>query len=224
MPITDWPKGERPREKLLTKGANALSEAELLAIVLRTGTRGKSAVDLGRDLLERYGTLSALFASDFERLLSVRGLGLAKSVQLQAVIELARRALEEQLKAGANLNSPSAVRDFLRLSLRWQDKEIFFGIFLDAQNRVLATEELSKGTLTQTSVFPREIVKRALYFNAAAMIFAHNHPSGLAEPSRADEVLTQALKQALALVDVKVLDHFIVGGSTTMSFAERGLL
>jgi DNA repair protein RadC len=224
MPITDWPKGERPREKLLTKGAKALSEAELLAILLRTGVPGKSAVDLGRGLLEQYGSLSALFASNLERLLHVRGLGLAKAVQLQAVIELARRALEEDLKPGVNLNSPKAVRDFLRLELLQQDKEVFIGIFLDAQNRVLATEHLSEGTLTQTPVFPREVVKRALYFNAAALIFAHNHPSGLAEPSRADEVLTQALKQALGLIDVKVLDHFIVGGSTTMSFAERGLL
>jgi DNA repair protein RadC len=224
MPITDWPKGERPREKLLTKGAEALSEAELLAILLRTGLRGRSAVDLGRDLLEQYGSLSALFASDLERLLHVRGLGLAKAVQLQAVIELARRALEEELKPGVNLNSPKAVRDFLRLTLLRQDKEVFLGIFLDAQNRVLATEHLSEGTLTETPVFPREVVKRALSLNAAALIFAHNHPSGTAEPSRADEALTQALKQALGLVDVKVLDHFIVGGSTTMSFAERGLL
>ena len=224
MAISDWPKGERPREKLLTKGARALSEAELLAIVLRTGVPGKSAVDLGRELLHQYGNLSSLFASDLERLLLTKGLGYAKAVQLQAVIELARRALEEQLEPGVNLNSPKAVRDFLRLALLRQDKEVFLGIFLDAQNRVLATEELSEGTLTQTSVFPREVVKRALRHNAAALIFAHNHPSGLAEPSRADEILTQALKQALTLIDVKVLDHFIVGGSQTMSFAERGLL
>jgi DNA repair protein RadC len=224
MAINDWPEGERPREKLLTKGARALSEAELLAIVLRTGVSGKSAVDLGRELLQQYGNLSALFASDLERLLLTKGLGYAKAVQLQAVIELARRALEEQLTPGVNLNSPKAVRDFLRLALLRQDKEVFLGIFLDSQNRVLATEHLSEGTLTQTSVFPREVVKRALHHNAAALIFAHNHPSGLAEPSRADEVLTQALKQALTLIDVKVLDHFIVGGSHTMSFAERGLL
>jgi DNA repair protein RadC len=224
MAINDWPQGERPREKLVSKGARALSEAELLAIVLRTGVTGKSAVDLGRELLHQHGNLSALFASDLERLLQTKGLGHAKAVQLQAVIELARRALEEQLKPGVNLNSPKAVRDFLRLTLLRQDKEVFLGIFLDAQNRVLATEPLSEGTLTQTSVFPREVVKRALHHNAAALIFAHNHPSGLAEPSRADEVLTQALKHALTLIDVKVLDHFIVGGSQTMSFAERGLL
>jgi len=224
MGINDWPEGERPREKLLSKGARALSEAELLAIVLRTGVSGKSAVDLGRELLQQYGNLSSLFASDLERLLLTKGLGYAKAVQLQAVIELARRALEEQLKPGVNLNSPKAVRDFLRLALLRQDKEVFLGIFLDAQNRVVATEHLSEGTLTQTSVFPREVVRRALHHNAAALIFAHNHPSGLAEPSRADEVLTQALKHALTLVDVKVLDHFIVGGSHTLSFAERGLL
>ena len=224
MAIPDWPEGERPREKLLTKGAKALSEAELLAIVLRTGMRGKSAVDLGRELLQQFGSLSILLASDLERLLNVQGLGLAKAVQLQAVIELARRALEEQLKSRNNISSPQAVRDFLRLELLRQDKEVFFGIFLDAQNGVIAAEELSNGTLTQTTVFPREVVKRALHHHAAAVIFAHNHPSGLAEPSRADEALTQALKQALALVDVKVLDHFIVGRGEPMSFAERGIL
>jgi len=224
MAIPDWPEGERPREKLLTRGAKALSEAELLAIVLRTGMRGKSAVDLGRELLQQFGSLSILLASDLERLLRVQGLGLAKAVQLQAVIELARRALEEQLKSRNNISSPQAVRDFLRLELLRQDKEVFFGIFLDAQNGVIAAEELSNGTLTQTTVFPREVVKRALHHHAAAVIFAHNHPSGLAEPSRADEALTQALKQALALVDVKVLDHFIVGRGEPMSFAERGIL
>lgn len=224
MAINDWPEGERPREKLLEKGAGALSVAELLAVILRTGVAGKTAVDMGRDLMQEFGTLTALFAADLESLLRIKGIKQAKAVQLQAIMELARRALEEELKAGVNLNSPTAVKDFLRLALIRQDKEVFVGIFLDAQNRVLGTEELSEGTLTQTSVFPREVVKRALQRRAAAVIFAHNHPSGLAEPSRADEVLTQALKQALALVDVKVLDHFIVGGSTTMSFAERGLL
>ena len=159
MAISDWPAGERPREKLLTKGASALSEAELLAILLRTGVPGKSAVDLGRELLQEYGNLSSLFASDLERLLAVKGLGYAKAVQLQAVIELARRALEEQLEPGLNLNSPKAVRDFLRLTLRSQDKEVFLGIFLDAQNRVLAVEELSSGTLTQTSVFTRAVLR-----------------------------------------------------------------
>jgi DNA repair protein RadC len=175
MAINDWPQDERPREKLLTKGAAALSAAELLAIVLRTGTQGKSAVDLGRELLQQCGSLSSLFGADLDRLLLIKRLGNAKAVQLQAVIELARRALEEEIKPGLNLNSPKAVRDFLRLTLRSQDKEVFLGIFLDAQNRVLAVEELSNGTLTQTSVFPREVVKRALKSNAAAVVFAHNH-------------------------------------------------
>ncbi len=155
---------------------------------------------------------------------TVKGLGLAKSTTLSAVIELLKRALQERIQPGVNLSSPAAVRDYLRLQLLRNDKEVFLGIFLDAQNRIVASEHLSEGTLTQTSVFPREVVRRALYHNAAAVIFAHNHPSGLAEPSRADELLTQALKQALALVDVKVLDHFIVGTGAPMSFAERGLL
>jgi len=175
MAINDWPQDERPREKLVAKGAVALSAAELLAIVLRTGAPGKSAVDLGRELLQECGSLSSLFSADLDRLQLFKGLGAAKAVQLQAVIELARRVLEEKLKPGLNLNSPKTVRDFLRLTLRSQDTESFLGIFLDAQNRVLAVEELSKGTLTQTSVFPREVVKRALKSNAAAVVFAHNH-------------------------------------------------
>jgi DNA repair protein RadC len=222
--IKDWPEDDRPREKLLKHGAARLSDAELLALFLRTGMPGRSALDLGRELCGRFGSVSALLAADFGELIALAGLGQAKATQLMAVLELARRALQEQLKAGVNLGSPQAVREYLRLSLRYPDKEVFLGVFLDAQNRVVATEELSHGTLTQTSVFPREVVRRALHYNAAAVIFAHNHPSGLAEPSRADEVLTQALKQALALVDVKVLDHFIVGGNAALSFAERGLL
>ena len=225
MGISNWPRGEGPREKLIDKGAAALSEAELLAILLVTGgARGQSAVDLGRELLKRFGNLSALLSADLPRLREVKGLGEAKAVKLSAVIELLRRALKEEIDPRVNLSSPGAVRDYLRLALSRTDKEVFLGIFLDAQNRVVGSEMLSHGTLTQTSVFPREVVKRALYHDAAAMIFAHNHPSGLTEPSRADEVLTQALKQALALVDVKVLDHFIIGANRAMSFAERGLL
>ena len=224
MAIRHWPRGEGPREKLVARGAQALSEAELLAIVLRTGVKGKSAVDLARELLKRFGSLSALLASDLPRLQEVKGLGPAKAVTISAVIELLRRVLKEEIDPRVNLSSPGAVRDYLRLALSRSDKEVFLGIFLDAQNRVVGSEVLSEGTLTQTSVFPREVVKRALHHNAAAMIFAHNHPSGLIEPSRADEVLTNALKQALALVDVKVLDHFIVGANQAMSFAERGLL
>ena len=224
MAITDWPLDDRPREKLIAKGAAALSDAELVAIFLRTGIRGRSAVDLARDSLARFGSLSALFAADLASLTAVSGLGSAKYVQLQAVLEMARRALREKLDRGSALSSPQAVRDYLRLKLQGQPHEIFVGVFLDAQNRVLAVEEMFRGTLTQTSVYPREVVKRALAHNAAALIFAHNHPSGIAEPSRSDEALTQALKQALALVDVKVLDHFVIGAGAAMSFAERGLL
>lgn len=224
MAITDWPADDRPREKLLTKGPAALSDAELLAIFLRTGVTGKSAVDLARELLANFGSLSRLFAASEQEFCALPGLGPAKYVQLRAVLEMAKRGLHEELRSGDALSSPKAVRDYLRLLLHGRQEEIFVAIFLDAQNRVIATEELFRGTLTQTSVYPREVVKRALHFNAAAVIFAHNHPSGVAEPSRADESLTQALKQALALIDVKVFDHFIIAGSAVMSFSERGLL
>jgi DNA repair protein RadC len=224
MAIPDWPESERPREKLLKNGAAYLSDAELLALFLRTGMVGKSAVDLARELLMRFDSLTGLFAANQTAFCQVPGMGPAKYAQLQAVLEMARRALAEELKSGDAMNSPKSVRDYLRLSLEGKKHEIFVGIFLDAQNRAIAAEELFNGTLTQTSVYPREVVKRALHHNAAAMIFAHNHPSGVAEPSQADEILTQSLKQALALVDVKVLDHFIVGGGTAMSFAERGLI
>jgi DNA repair protein RadC len=224
MAITDWPLADRPRERLIQKGAESLSDAELVAILLRTGAKGRSALDLARDLLARFGSVSALFAADLEALCATAGLGTAKYAQLAAVMEMARRALRERLDRGSALSSPQSVRDYLRLKLQERPHEVFVAVFLDAQNRVLAVEELFRGTLTQTSVYPREIVKRALHHNAAGVIFAHNHPSGVAEPSRSDEALTQALKQALALVDVKVLDHFVIGGGTAMSFAERGLL
>ena len=224
MAITDWPEDERPREKLLTKGAASLSEAELLAIFLRTGVPGKSAVDLARELLREFGSLTALFAAGKRDFCRMHGLGPAKYVQLQAVLEMARRALGEKMKAGDALTSPGAVKDYLRLALAGREHEVFAAVLLDAQNRVIAVEELFRGTLTQTSVYPREVVKQALHHNAAAVIFAHNHPSGTAEPSGADQVLTQALKSALALVDVRVLDHFIIGGGAALSFAERGLL
>jgi DNA repair protein RadC len=224
MAIIDWPVDDRPREKLLSKGPGSLSDAELLAIFLRTGTKGQSAVDLARSLLNRFGSLAGLLAAGRDAFCAVPGLGSAKYAQLQAATELVRRALAAQMKSGINLSSPEAVRDFLRLSIQDRQVEIFLGLFLDAQNRVIAVEELFSGTLTQTSVFPREVVRTALHHNAAAVIFAHNHPSGVAEPSRADETLTQALKQALALIDVRVLDHFVVGRGATLSFAERGLL
>jgi DNA repair protein RadC len=224
MGITDWPEDERPRERLLKLGAASLSEAELLAIFLRTGVAGKSAVELGRDLLGRFGSLQRLFAAPLDDVAAVRGLGPAKYVQLQAVIEMARRALAEQIQDRDAMSSPQAVRDYLRLSLGARPHEVFVAMFLDAQNRLLGCEELFRGTLTQTSVYPREVVKTALRYNAAGVIFAHNHPSGVAEPSRADELLTQTLRQALCLVEIKTLDHFIVAGSKTISFAERGLL
>jgi DNA repair protein RadC len=224
MNISDLPLDERPREKLLAKGPDALSDAELVAILFRTGVRGRSAIDLARDVLKRCGSLSGLLGADRSVFDLVPGLGAAKYAQVQAVLEMSRRALRERIDRETALSSPQAVRDYLRLKLHGKAHEVFVAVFLDAQNRVLAVEDLFRGTLTQTSVFPREIVKRALYFNAAAIIFAHNHPSGVAEPSRADEALTQTLKHTLALVDVKVLDHFVVGGDAAMSFAERGLL
>jgi DNA repair protein RadC len=224
MAICDWPEDDRPREKLLQRGAQALSDAELLAIFLRTGVAGKSAVDMARDLVIQFGGLTRLFAASRTEFCAVHGLGDAKYAQLQAVLEMARRALAEEMRQGDALASPAAVRDYLRLALAGKAYEVFCVVFLDTQHRVLAVEELFRGTLTQTSVYPREVVKRALAHNAAALILAHNHPSGLAEPSRADETLTQALKSALALVDVNIIDHFIVGNGYAMSFAERGLL
>lgn len=224
MAITDWPEGERPREKLLTRGAQALSDAELLAIFLRVGVKGKSAVALARELVDHFGSLTRLFAAPRHEIDRFPGLGPAKYAQLQAVLEMARRALAEEMRAGDALSSPAAVRDFLRLRLQGLAHEVFMAVFLDAQNRVLAAEELFRGTLTQTSVYPREVVKRALAHNAGGVILAHNHPSGVAEPSQADRWLTDQLRHALALVDVRVLDHFIVAGGRGLSFAERGWL
>jgi DNA repair protein RadC len=222
--ITDWPVSERPRERLLAHGPEALADAELLAILLRTGVRGKSAVDVARDLIVRFGSIAKLLAADPRQLATQPGLGGAKLAQLLAVIELARRVLREELSRGNALSSPRAVRDFLQLTFSGRQREVFLALLLDAQHRVIAVEELFSGTLTQTSVYPREVVKTALRHNAAALIFAHNHPSGVAEPSSADELLTRTLKSALALVDIQVLDHFIVAGGATTSFAERGLL
>ena len=225
MAITDWPADERPRERLLKQGAGALSDAELLAIFLRVGVAGMSAVDLARILLERFGSLNRLFAATQAEVAAVPGLGPAKYAQLQAVFELVRRALAEELRDRDTLASPGAVRDYLRLNLGGLGHEVFFALWLDAQNRLLASEALFSGTLTQTSVYAREVVKKALAHNAAAVVFAHNHPSGVAEPSAADRQLTSALKASLALVDVKVLDHFVVAGNVApLSFAERGWL
>jgi DNA repair protein RadC len=224
MAITDWPEGERPREKLLSRDAASLSDAELLAIFLRTGVAGKSAVDLARELLIRFGDLTRLVSAGESDFCATKGMGQAKFVQLQAVLEMSRRALREELQGGDALNSPRAVRDYLQLLLGARQQEVFLVLFLDTQQRVIASEELFHGTLSQTSVYPREVVKRALAHNAAAVILAHNHPSGVAEPSQSDQLLTGALKQALAMVDVRVLDHFIVAVGQTLSFAEKGLI
>ena len=224
MSIAAWPANERPRERLVAQGAAALTDAELLAVVLGTGCAGATSLDVARDLLARYRGLSALFAESIDRLASARGLGTAKAAKLVAGVEIARRLLREEVTHGSALTSPKAVRDYLRLSLASLPHETFVALFLDSQHRLLAADELFRGTLAQTSVYPREIVKAALSRNAAAVIFAHNHPSGVAEPSRADELLTQALKQALALVDIRTLDHFVVAGHRVVSFAERGLL
>jgi DNA repair protein RadC len=224
MRIRDWPRGDRPRERLLAQGAAVLSDVELVALLVRTGTAGRSAIDLARDVLVRFGGLAPLCAAPVADVAAVPGFGPARSVMFAAAAELVRRSLVECARARDALVSPQAVRDYLRLTLGARPCEVFIGLFLDSQNRVLASEELFRGTLAQTSVYPREVVKAALAHNAAAMIFAHNHPSGVAEPSRADELLTQALKQALALVDIRTLDHFVVAGGQLTSFAERGLL
>lgn len=223
MAISDWPAAERPRERLLALGAGALSDAELLAVFLRTGVRGRSAVDVARELLARFGGFAGLLGAG-RAAQCVKGMGATKAAQLAAVLEVARRCLREDLRTGNTLTSPAAVRDYLRLALAGREHEVFVVLFVDAQHRVIRCEELFRGTLTQTSVYPREIVKAALAANAAAVIFAHNHPSGVAQPSQADELLTRQLKEALALVEVKVLDHFIVAGNQCLSFAERGLL
>ena len=224
MPITDWPAAERPREKLLMHGAEALTDAELLALFLRIGVAGKTAVDLARELLTAFGGLNRLFAAGRADFTAVHGMGDAKYAQLQAVLEMARRALREGMHQGVNLASPQAVKDYLILGLSSLPHEVFHVLFLDAQHRLIASEELFRGTLMQTSVYPREIVKRALAHNAAAVILAHNHPSGVAEPSPADRLLTDALKSALTLVDVRVLDHFVIAGRNALSFAEHGWL
>jgi DNA repair protein RadC len=221
MAISDLRPEERPRERLLARGARALSDAELVAILLRTGLRGKSAVDLADDLLRRFGSMAKMLESDLR---GIKGLGPAKSAQFAAAFEILRRSLDEKLKERSALTSPGAVRDYLRLTLGRKDEEVFVCLWLDAQHKVTSVEEAFRGTLTQTSVYPREIVKAALARNAAAVIFAHNHPSGVAQPSQADELLTRNLREALALVEVKVLDHFIVAGNQAISFAERGLL
>jgi len=224
MPITDWPADERPREKLLLRGADALSDAELLAIFLRTGTRGKSAVDLARDLLNQFGNLRALLGAGQQQFCSGHGLGSAKYAQLQAVLEMGRRHLRETLERGSALTSPDQTRDYLSARLRGYPHEVFACLFLDNRHRVIHFAELFQGTIDGATVHPREVVKQALAHNAAALIIAHNHPSGVAEPSQADQRITERLKAALALVEIRVLDHLVIGDGETVSFAERGLL
>ncbi|MGQ0657240.1 MAG: RadC family protein [Chromatiales bacterium] len=224
MAIRDWPEQERPREKLLERGAVALSDAELLAIFLRTGVHGKSAVDLARDLLGELGGLRPLLDAEAKQFLSAKGAGPAKYVQLQAALELGRRYLECTLRREGPLTSPRATRDYLKSRLCGHVREVFACLFLDNRHRVLAFEELFLGSIDAASVHPREVVRAALRHNAAAVIFAHNHPSGVAEPSAADEHLTRRLKEALLLVDIRVLDHFVIGDGDPVSFAERGLL
>jgi DNA repair protein RadC len=224
MTIRDWPPDARPREKLLERGAGALSDAELLAIFLRTGVRGQSAVDLARGLLQHFDGLRALLESPPQAFLAVRGTGTAKYVQLQAALELGRRYLEAGLRRDDALTSPAATRRFLKLRMLAYDREVFACLFLDNRHRVIAFEELFFGTIDTASVHPREVLKAALRHNAAALILTHNHPSGVAEPSRADELLTRRLKEALALVDIRVLDHIVIGDGDPVSLAERGLL
>ncbi|WP_295684940.1 DNA repair protein RadC [uncultured Nevskia sp.] len=224
MSITDWPEDERPREKLLLRGAAVLSDAELLAIFLRTGVVGRSAVDLARDLLIRFGSLRGLLKASRQDFCAAHGLGDAKYAQLQAVMEIARRHLAEAMNERTALPNPAATRDFLRLKLRDLDHEVFCALFLDSQNQVIGFETLSIGTINAADVYPREVLKKALRAQAAAVIFAHNHPSGIAEPSLADRALTNRLRDALALIDVRVLDHFVVGEGQPVSFAERGWL
>jgi DNA repair protein RadC len=224
MAIRDWPSDERPREKLLEKGAAALSDAELLAILLRTGTAGRSAVDLARDALKSFHSLRKLIAADRQRFCAVPGLGPARFAELQAAIEIARRQLTEPLKTGPSLGSPRATSDFLTAKLRDLEHEVFCCLYLDKRHRLIEFQELFRGTIDGASVHPREIVKLALQRNCAAVIVAHNHPSGVAEPSQADELITQRVKEALALVDIRLLDHIIVGDGVSVSLAERGLI
>lgn len=225
MAITDWPTDERPREKLLERGADALTDAELLALFLRTGSRGKSAVELGREIMARFGSFSALLTATEKDLKAVKGIGIAKMTLLAAVMEISKRLLTEELnQQEIVLTSSDSVKRYLQLHYHNRKYEAFVILFLDVKNRLIEAKEMFKGTLTRTSVYLREVVKEALNLNAANVILSHNHPSGVPDPSRADIDLTQLLKDALRLVDVNVLDHIVVAGNSTCSFAEQGLL
>jgi DNA repair protein RadC len=222
MSIKLWPEQERPREKLLAHGSVALSDAELLAIFLRTGVRGCSAVELARRLLAEFGGLRQLLEANIDEFTQHMGLGPAKYAQLQAVLEMGRRHLAATIARESALESPQAVRDFLKAKLRHEPHEVFACLFMDTKHRVLAFEVLFYGTIDGASVYPRQVVKRALAHNAAALILTHNHPSGVSEPSQADKILTERLKEALALIDVRILDHFIVGDGEPLSMVEHG--
>ncbi len=224
MHIRDWPAQERPREKLIARGPAALSEAELLAVVLRHGHRGASALDLARMLLTGFGSLRGLLTASLAELSRHRGVGPTRWAELQAALELARRHHLERLRSGPSLTSPRAARDFLIARLRDREHEVFCCLFLDSRHRLISFEELFRGTVDGASVHPREVVKQALARNATAVILAHNHPSGVAEPSQADEIITTRLRDALALVDIRVLDHLIIGDGTCASLAERGVV
>lgn len=222
MSIRDWPAAERPREKLLEHGSGSLSDAELLAIFLRTGVSGKSAVDLARHLLNQFGSLRALLEADLGAFSEQLGLGPAKFAQLQAVLEMGRRHLAERMRQKTALENPQVVRDYLKAMLRHEPHEVFGCLFLDSKHQVLTFETLFRGSIDNTAVHPREVVKRSLANNAAALILCHNHPSGNTDPSQADRLLTKRLQKALELIDVRVLDHFIVGDGEPLSMAECG--
>lgn len=224
MTIKDLPAQARPREKMLSRGPSALSDVELLAILLRTGMAGKNVFQLAQELLDTFGGLSGLLNTGTTELEAIKGLGPAKRAEVAAVLELSRRGLAEQLRERQALHAPEAVKQYVQLHLAHKNHEVFAVLFLDNQNRLQAMEELFRGTLSQTSVYPREVVLRALHHQAAAVVLCHNHPSGSVQPSRADETLTQTLKAALALVDVRVLDHVIVAQGQALSMAEQGLL
>lgn len=223
MAITDWPASERPREKLLSKGATSLTDAELMAIFLRTGVRGKSAVDLARDLLHEFGSLRSILLADQTQFCSAKGLGEAKFTQLQAVLEMGRRHLQEGLSRGESFTNPAEVKQFVQAKLRDYPHEVFAVLFLDNKHRLIAFEELFTGSINSASVYPREIMRRVLKHNAAAVILAHNHPSGVAEPSSSDEHITKKINEALSLIETRLLDHLVVGDEV-VSFAERGLI
>ncbi|HAT29091.1 MAG TPA: hypothetical protein DCS89_18895 [Gammaproteobacteria bacterium] len=224
MPISSWPPMERPREKLLASGASSLSDVELLAVFLQTGIKGKTALEVATDLLLNFGSLSSLISANYKELCSQSGVGVAKAASLAAMKELSLRQLLEGLQSRDILTSSAATRDYLRARFKSCESEVFSCLFLNNQHHVMEVEELFRGTIDGAAVYPREVVKRALYHNAAAVIFAHNHPSGIAEPSQADIAITRKLKTAMQTIEIRVLDHLVIGAGEVVSFAERGLL